>query len=80
MKQYRWKIIDQICVKNGFSLKEVREIRKNLREVLPKNNPPGPDKHNYNLPLDSAFLWMDTPQGHDYWKGIAKRLRIPGYL
>ena len=66
-------LIAAICVKNGFTLGEVRSIRKNLYALnIPENR--------LNKPLDSAFTWGDTPQGYMYWQNIHIRLKeVGGY-
>lgn len=28
----------------------------------------------YHGKLNSCFVWYDTPQGHDYWENIYKKL------
>ena len=64
----KMKLIDRICVKNGFTLSEVRRIRKQLREL-------GMDQAKGSL--ISAFSWKNTPQGYEYWRNIHKTLLSP---
>ena len=66
-------LIAAICMKNGFTLGEVRSIRKNLYAL---NIPEG----RLNRKLDGAFTWGDTPQGYRYWSEIHMILKeVGGY-
>ena len=65
-----YKFFDKIIVENGFSLAEVRRIRKQVRE------------HDVEWPgtvvnrakdLMSAFVWSYSKQGQPYWSSIHKR-------
>ena len=29
--------------------------------------------HSYS-PIDSAFVWRDTPQGHEYWRDLSHQV------
>lgn len=45
-------------LRNGFNKKEAEHIRL----------------ADHSTTLNYAFVWDDTPQGHDYWHSIYKRI------
>lgn len=69
------------CMKEEVLLKLIEKIgAKKVVKLLkqyrltPKNAPDymkGQDAHRW---IDEALTWRDTPQGHDYWSNLYKKL------
>ena len=72
MRKENW-LINLVCVKNGFTLAEVRDYRKNLREVMHDSL-----KEGYRFTVAESFIWKDTDQGEYYWERLHKKLYTRG--
>lgn len=64
------KVIGCITMKNGFTLSEVRKIRKEIR-ALSRRNDVSFEWDSTNI--FGAFTWHYTPQGGGYWDRIYMR-------
>ena len=63
------KCAEQITVKNGFTLAEVRKIRRELRVLV--------ERDLWDQPtIYSAVSWGHTPQGVAYWRDIYARISV----
>lgn len=68
-------LIALITVRNGFTLGEVREIRKNLREIIAGGAALGWRKEGFGRHLvDKHIQWVNTPQGEAYWNKVHVKL------
>lgn len=65
-------LIALITVRNGFTLGEVREIRKNLRELIVGGAMLGL-RARFDT-INHGLVWAVTPQGHAYWNSINNTL------
>lgn len=65
--------IKQITMRKGFTLAEVRKIRKQIRNIFEM-----PSQHQYLRwevrSILLAFYWIRTPQGDVYWHHIYDRI------
>lgn len=71
------KIFKKITTKNGFTLAEVRRIRKEIRDILADENAlvyAGAEDAGY---ICGMFYWEDTPQGYLYWMELDARTGCP---
>lgn len=78
------QLIQQITVKAGFSLSEVRKIRKDLRDLFENVGDTGywltdstgrfPPCNPSSRKLVTCFVWCKTKQGYEYWSRIHTRL------
>ena len=37
----------------------------------------GPFKHSPSDAIGSSFIWMDTPEGHDFWEAVDRHFQDP---
>ena len=71
-------LVSQIRMDKGFTLAEVRRIRKELRDIFSRKTYPIGGLNGEGV-LESSFVWVDTLQGYHYWKDISNRLDEAGY-
>ena len=64
------------CAKEFELLVEaVQKINQEAAKYL-RENVKYEDKHGH---LGFVLIWASTPQGHDYWRDIYRKLRERGY-
>ena len=69
-------VLDKITVKNGFTLKEVREYKSKLRAIAIDSL----DEHKLKCyfgdasSISGAFIWGETEEGIFYWNDLKIRL------
>ena len=74
-------VLDKITVKNGFSLEEVREYKKKLRDIAIESlGEKRPRHHFYEAFQDASYvsvalLWSNTKEGSKYWSDLNFRLK-----
>jgi len=58
-------------------VKKVSKINKGAARYMRKRAPKEVSSFAYYGELNGCFIWCDTPQGHDFWEDIWRRLEQP---
>jgi len=65
----------QVILDNNLTQKEIVQFWYNVEQHRCIGDVPLEEEDYFDLNhlIQSAFVWAETPQGNEYWKGIAER-------
>ena len=65
--------IARVSVKNGFTLSEVREIRKKLRHIYDVGDNTDKSIMDDGSRIIRCFIWESSAEGTEYWNALSLR-------